>query len=752
MIGSRAATMVAAGAALAWLSGCGGGGGTAAPGAATAPGTGSPSPAPTAGATTYQVHFIITMAGQTQLEVTPGNAAPVAPPGGSVGAAAAGAVVTYPNGSTQVADAAGAFVPSASAYAVGNAAAIQTNPVAQPHVKVAVPGGQSQPAATYVSAYGAASIAMSSLRRPAAQARFAEGSGALTNLAGVLVLPVATALSPGDVMTLQVEGTDVDDLPTSLQDATITWSSASGASITSIAGTGSAVYAAPAVTGSTPLTDTVTATVRVPGSNVAYAATSRVITIAPAAGFTVSGVLQTSGDTPLAGGTALFVQDDAPRIYPSFNWFANADASGNYSRTLPANTDFGVSLSPPASAAPGGAANFYPAVLPPGGESSYTTSAAGGSASVNLALGNGDAGFDDAHDDAAKAYPAPVTAVRDAWYATASAVHPYPFDADSGLQQILASVPPASTLPSPAQPTTVPTGLLAQWCYQWVALGGAPALVVVENAGAACGSPGNLAYVITPGSTPGAYAFAGYVLPSGSFPMASPLNPSPGAALLSVAGTWTQTPAPAGAAPSNDAASIQLGFYGQGSQVLGSPLYAESFQYTYTLGGGMAMVQLSNESLTDPATGRVLQRIALVSAQQVAQLNGASGCVGTPAPCYQATATGVTRTFAVGSGTQTRTYQLSAAYDGDGSERRVLSASGGGDQSKVVIPIAANAGRTAGSCIVCASSLGAFYDTDGQTQIGSFTITSAGIVRFSLLDTSEGGAPGNTVDMLTFML
>src|ERR1700730_737176 len=124
-------------AALLALVGCGGAGGsTQGP-----PPRVTPVPVPTSTPRAYQTRYVVAGSTRRLVQVVPLGSSPAAPPGGSIGAPVAGAVVTYPGGSRQLADASGVFVPSQSSYGVAHRKLLQTVPEAQPYVVIADPTG-----------------------------------------------------------------------------------------------------------------------------------------------------------------------------------------------------------------------------------------------------------------------------------------------------------------------------------------------------------------------------------------------------------------------------------------------------------------------------------------------------------------------------------------------------------------------------------------------------------------------------------
>ena len=695
-------------AAAVPLSACSGGGGASGSAVGPAQPSASPAVAPTPTAVgTQAFHIVIESSGMRTVALAPTGTSPALPPGFLVGSPVANAAVTYPDGSVQYADGSGVFRAAASSYAAKYAATLQTSAAAQPFVKVSDPQGG-------VVAGGANVLV------------YASGN-ATSRLGGVALLPTAALLFSGNTLTLVAAGTDVDDLVASLGNAQISWQSANGATIVPLPGTNQATYLAPALpAGSQPSLDTVTVTVNVPGVTVPYTATAQVQTIATGGAFTATGTIGAPYGL-LGGGTAAFIASDRPRLFPSFNFFALADAKGAYSALLPPNMDFNLGIG-----APGSAANISPATLTPGGGSSFTSGAAGASGVANLLLGSSGE-LDDSKDDAKNAYPDPVVSVRDAWLAR-EVTRPYPFWADAGVLGVLNAGPATGSM------KPVGSGLFAQWCYQWQNNNGTNVLAVVENADGSCTAPGNDAFDITPQAASVAYAFTEYRALSGGYALPGTVSASSNA-LLVASGSWQQSLANSGGEVTGDVASVQIAFYGPVSQTLGSPVGQLAFQYTYSASGNSASVQLGSIALSDPVTGLNLATGSAALTRPVAT----SSCVGSNSPsCYAGTAA-LVRTYAIVGTLATRSYNTQDVIYGDGSETHTVTSANAGDASRVTIPIASALARAQGSCLVCSSKLGALFDSDGQTQIGAYTVSASQAVGLSLLNTSEGDSQAGTL-------
>ncbi len=695
-------------AAIVPLGACSGGGAASGSAAGPAQPSASPAVAPTPTAVgTQAFHIVIESSGMSTIALAPSGTSPVLPPGFLAGSPVANAAVTYPDGSVQYADGSGVFRAAASSYAAKYAATLQTSAAAQPFVKVSDPQGGAIAGGANVLVYAS--------------------GNATPRLGGVALLPTAALLFPGTTLTLVAAGTGVDDLVSSLGNAQISWQSANGATIVPLPGTNQATYLAPALpAGSQPSIDTVTVTVNAPGVTVPYTATTQVQTIAAGGAFTATGTIAAPYGL-LAGGTAAFIASDRPRLFPSFNFFALADAKGAYSALLPPNMDFNLGIG-----TPGGTANISPATLTPGGGSSFTSGAAGATGVANLLLNNSGE-LDDSKDDAKNAYPDPVVSVRDAWLAR-EVTRPYPFWADAGVLGVLNAGPVAGSM------KPIGSGLFAQWCYQWQNANGTNVLAVVENADGSCSAPGNDAFDITPLATSGTYAFTEYRALSGGYALSGTVSASSNA-LLVASGSWQQNLTNSGGAPASDLASVQIAFYGPVSQTLGSPVGQLAFQYTYSASGTSASVQLGSIVFSDPLTG-----LTLATGSAALTRSGAtSSCVGTASPsCYAGTAS-LVRQYAIVGTAATRSYNTQDVIYGDGSEMHTVTSSNAGDASYVTIPVASALARAQGSCVVCGSKLGALYDSDGQTQIGAYTVSASQAVGFSLLNTSEGDSQAGTL-------
>lgn len=677
--------------ACALLAGCGGGG-------ATAPAGAGPVSTPAPHTLTTMAFHIIGPASVHAVVIARAGTPISVPPGFQLAGPVVDGVLTYPDGSTQTTDSNGLFSPADSSYVQLHSATLQTSAVTQPSVKVSSPAG----------ALGTTNVLS-----------FAAPSS--VPLAGVTLVPNAAKVFSGEIVVLSAVGTDTDDRITPLDGMGVKWSSAAGATIAPIAGTAQALYVAPS---GAALNDIVTATVQVPGDSAVYSATTHVETIPAAQGYRISGTMTDASGAALSNASAVFLADDAPRVYPSFDFYAQGDAKGAYTRLLPPNQTFGLAVLSPGALS---------AVLAGTSANELQTGSAGMGGIGNLVASSTE--FDDSKDDAKNAFPDPIVSVRDGWFAQ-ELMRPYPFWADSGVLAVLAAAP---TVNAPAAP--VGSGLFSQWCYQWQSRSGVEVLTIIENTGTSCSSGGNEAFEITPQAASGSYAFSEYRSTSGAYPLNGTLSASANA--LNVAsGSWQQTLSGTPAAPLGDSAAVQISLFGPASS--GASIAQLAFTYGYAPSGTSATMHVDSAQLSDSAAGITLANASGAALRSM----DATACAGAAAACYSGSAT-ISRQY---PGSATRTYQAQTVVSGDGSMSFTVASTNAGDASAIVLPVAAAQTRAAGSCVVCASAAGALFDLDGKTRLGSFSVSAAQGVAFNLLDTAEGEAPGQPIDALAFAL
>lgn len=721
----------------ALLSACGGGGGSA-----LSPtgghGIPTPSPIPTSTPRSYQGHFIVGLSGNRQSEVVPGNGnnAAVLPPGGKFtdGGALAGARITYPDNSDQYADANGVFVPSQSTYAQKNQKLLQTNPQAQPVVIISDPTGKARPSTARVSAYASAVTPSARMVQATRTIKGLKAMGLIQNLAGVTLLQGTSTMFDTDALNLDVEGIDQDDNIVDLSTATISYSSSLGGSIAQIPGSTQAYYFPPSF-GSPSITDSITVTVSAPGSSQQYSASNSIVAVNSANAVQLAGSMQTAAGAAMPSAVALFAQPS--RYFAPNYWLASADSNGNYIAQVPALQKFTPVIGAPDIFSPSGSFDYFVGSTTPDGLTNSYTAPAPGFASLNLYLSPTATPFTNAPPEALPSY---VGFLRDAWYNAVDSSQLRIYEAQSGIQPLLAAGPPSS-FPSPASPAPIGSGQLASWCYQWEQISGAPTLVIVEASGSSCNTPGNDGFTITPGAS-GTFAYVKYASNATYF-MNSPLDISTNANLVE-SGTWSQTltSSPPGTIAS-DVANVTAQLYDAANQTFGSPVYNEALQYTYSVdSSGNSTEQFANDTRTAAIDGST---VAVYNATKT-QVAALSSCLNTTQACFTLSGS-VSEKYDPAAGAFTANYALSGTISGDGSSMLKYQSTNAGDMSQVNIPIASNAQQNGSApCLVCGFA-GSMYDVDGSTQIGSFSVTDSRLVQFHVLD-----ANGAAIDSLAFIL
>jgi hypothetical protein len=331
------------GCIAAFLAGCGGGGSSPAPGAPnfsnvqlTPPGTSTLNVD-----TTYSV-WETSSSGTPTVGIAPvGGSAPSSDPGWAL--VTTGALILYPDGSTQVSDVLGNFDASQSQWAINNAAALAANPNDNPEVWVILPLGTSQSALdTTVVAYappGSPTMVASSMRL-AMGARSPQSGSTPNELASVTVFPRGASMFDNNTRTFTVVGTDSDGNYVSLSHAAVTWSlggctTAGGGAgrVTQFSTNNAKASYSPPAGGTYTTPDAVTASVTVNGT--AYCASGNALYYDPSQGVTISGVLQDTTAKPVANGVVAFFGGGREFYHGSL--IAVTDANGNFRRTVPPN-------------------------------------------------------------------------------------------------------------------------------------------------------------------------------------------------------------------------------------------------------------------------------------------------------------------------------------------------------------------------------------------------------------------------------
>lgn len=700
------------------LAACGGGGhiGSPLPQPSSAPSSSPTAPAtPPGGAPTTFAFHIITLSTKLNTVVTVHSQTPIAPPGFSFASPVPNAVVTYADGSTQTANAQGGFQTATSSYAQNNMMPMQYNAAAAPIAFVADPLAQ---AVGSVLALGPA---------------FSPSSNA--PILGVELSPLAATANSGDTILLALSAVTLDGAAISPNNPVIAWSSAKGASVQGISGTNEALYVAPVNPGA----DTATASFAAPGGPT-FTAQALITTLDPTTGVAVSGKAQSSTGQALTNTTIGFINEQTSRVFPAQSILTQSDSSGNYAVALAPTTTYNIAFNVPAAQAPNGNAATLGAVDVSAGNAPQLTTGAAGTMTANLALPSTPSDFSDSHDDANTAYPDPILTTRDAT-AAQTMLQVYPFWADSGVLGLFLQAP--NTNP----PQTVNAGLFADWCYQWQTIGGTMSLVLIENASATCTSPGNLAFTASSvGGGASSFAFSQYRATSGGFSLSSPLASqltSP-TSLLVASGTWQQNVTSTNGEISNDTVQASITSYGALGFTPGVSQSNATLTYSYALGSGLATATISSANLVDNADGLGIASMTATLAQQ----EPLTACAGKATACYTGSGS-LSRDFNLVSGPSMQVFSVTSSLSGDGSASLKLAGQMG-DSSSLTLPIASTGTRASGSCIVCTSVLGGLGDTDGTTQLGSFSIDAGGFVKFSLLNTLEGQPTGRPVATLTF--
>lgn len=339
MVYRRLAILAACSAALA---GCGGGGGSTPPmlpPGGTNPGV--PGGTTMSVSTTYTA-YEGTVAGETALEIAPLNdRSAVASIQGAQ--AVPGAIIQYPDGSLQIADAFGNFDASQSPFAQNQAndAAIYTNPNLEPEVVAFAPGGaQVQPADAYVQIIptDAATITASFARAQSA------ASAANVELSGVSVFPRGYALFDGETRTYHAVGLDSNGGFASLANAPIQWSVTEPQGCSNQNGAGKiapdpndparAVYVPPTA-GSFPAgcQDVVVAQIGTNGTT--YSGSGNAFYYDPSTAVSLQGIVNDSTGKPVAHGIVDLY--GGGREFYHGKLYAIADGAGSFKRLVPSN-------------------------------------------------------------------------------------------------------------------------------------------------------------------------------------------------------------------------------------------------------------------------------------------------------------------------------------------------------------------------------------------------------------------------------
>lgn len=722
------------GAALGACSG--GGAGTAGPPTPGPSGTAIPKvkPTPTAPGLVIQGHIFVGI-GKKHAELVPQGSQAFIPAGATDAGAVAGAIIIYPDGSKQIADANGYFAPSQSSYAISHKNLLASSAQAQPQIILIDPTGQAAPLYATVPAYGSAAglISQSAQRSPSITrgAQFvAKAVGMSTNLAGITILPQQASMLSTDLLYVSVLGTDANNNVVDLSGSTITWSANSG-TVAPFTDPTAAYYVPPAI-GSGGTSDSVNVAVALNGdpNNVFYASFP-VSVISPASAVTLTGTVNAAA-TPVPNALAVFAEAGPSQLFAPTLWLAQADSSGNYSAQVPAQVKLSLGAGVDVPYSPSGSYGVFLAQQP-NGTNSYTSGLAGSSASgLNLMLDPSGIpfSFTSAYDNGS--VPAYVAFIRNAWYGAYEALIERIFEADSGIQPLLANAP--ASVSNPATPAPVGAGQFARWCYQWQNVGGAVSLVIAENTDRSCTQPGNDAYIVTP-SGGGSYSYVRYAS-NAVYSLSGTMDVITNSVIVE-AGTWSQaTTMDSSGNITSDTVTVNGGYYDVNNQIVGSPVYSESLSYQYTLGSnGLANETFSNDTRVSNFTGTTISVLNAQATQTSAFTP--SGCFsGGAVQCFSIT--GSEQADVDGSGMLDGSFSINDAFNGDGSGQLVFQNTTSGNASKIVLPLAQGALGNSQSCMVCASNLGQLYDVDGVTDLGTIQIDNTLLTKVLIYDTPPG--------------
>jgi hypothetical protein len=540
--------------------------------------------------------------------------------------------IQYPDGSVQIAGADGSFDAAQSAYALRHALLLDNDADAAPYAIVSDPLGRLAPAAAQLGATAAGVPGDQPLNAYVHLLGHLVGHGSLAALA---VRPRRISLRAGESAILEATAIDaagqVESVP-----GTVRWSKPAAGTIVPLPGTAAARYTAPAQGAGA---DSVTAAVELPGAAAAYSASVAIEYFGSRDLARVAGTVTENG-SPLTGGLAFYQAPALPGYVEGTHWFASA-ASGAFSVTLPQ----AARVSPLAKAASGPA---FAAALAPGGLRSFVVTSRPLSG-VSIVAQSGTPAFVDPGVEAAP----PVAAyVRDAWFAPQSVAKKQVFDADSGLQPLLAHAG------SPAS-GTVGAGTFAHWRYAWTRSADGSSSLELSEADAA-GRPGRESARIVPRGG-GSYAFEQYQAPG---------------QLLTAAGTWKQSSPSSGAfradvtslvfTPSHQLAALFARTSTYASDAHGNATLDESVTDASGLPLWISHAQRSPAAAANAGTGATIfsysatvqryYRVGVSGADRVEAfaVSGRTGGDGSGTVSYRNATSGVTTAFHVQPGTSTQ--------------------------------------------------------------------------------------------------
>jgi len=603
------------------------------------------------------------------------------------------ATIQYPDGSLQVAGADGSFDPVQSSYWRAHASLLDYDPDAAPYAIVSGAPGGLVPIATQLT--GLPAVAGSAA--PEALNAYVHLLGHLAGgrepvLGAIGVHPRRLVVRAGESAILEAVALNARGQLESVP-AGIRWSRPSAGTIVPIPGTAAARYTAPA-TGSG--VDSVVATLTQPGATGTYSASVAVSYVGAAGLDRVSGSLRT-GAAAIAGNLAFYQAPALPGYVEGTYWFANAP-HGAFDVTLPR---FSRTTPLAQTAAPAGSAAAFAPALAPGGLRAYVVNSKALTGAAFEAL----PGAQPFVDLGVAAAPPVARDLRDAWFVPQTLSVPHPYDADSGLQPLLAR-------PGVPETGTVATGSFANWRFAWTrAVDGRQALELVQADGS--GQAGLLSAQVTPAGSD-TFDFEMFRA-SRALALGTPLLAQQPGSLLTAGGSWKQSGSPGGAFRA-DVTSLD---YTPSHQV--AALYARSVTYERDSGGGASIA----ESAID-GSGLVLWTA------RGARSAYASAGAGTSEPVFRYSET-VQRyerdTQSTGRTTDTFAVDGLTAGDGSGSVsyRDVAT---GVNAAYRVLPAASAQGRADAGTLAAGSA----------RVLASFSIDRDDVVRATLGDGTTGGA------------
>ncbi len=603
----------------AFLAGCGGGGGG---GLGGSPPVGSiPPPGPGLTSmntlTSYTV-YAGQLNGAMSIEVAPiGDASAVSQLGGAT--PLAGAVVLYPDGSTQTSDVLGNFDAAQSSWSIANESAIIANPNLEPNVIVYGPQGSNDvPVAAAVQVYapGGSIVTASGIRRTQSGS-ISTMASSTPELTGVIVFPRGVAMFDNESRTFHAVGTDSDGSLFGLSGSTVTWSLTlpSGCAgrpagkLVAVAGDAAKIQYTPPTSGTFPFgcQDVVVASVSVAAATAGtpastFSGSGNAFYYDGSQGVALSGVLNDSLNKPVAHGL-VDLYGGGKEFYHG-NLYAMADANGLYARFVPPNrTLYPVGGNPVTTS--GKTSYTFFSVTP----SSFAAGAPNTKQTQNLAETTAIA------VNPFKPLPPVEKSIRDSWFAGRIGADRFPFGsprADGTFQSgSLEAIINASATPN-AQ-GTITAGPYSGWTYKWDATakvvvfqepstmqGGRHVMQITAGAqynGAACPAARTcFAYVAY-------YNLAG--MPSNQ---PSPVTPSSlsNGTILDLDGGFAQA-----ASASSFTVDLIRNIYSVGHQTPGKPLYSDTIAYQQTPGSATA-------SVTDTTRNDSGRQLAVLTVSRVA--------------------------------------------------------------------------------------------------------------------------------------